>query len=315
MKRLLLTFALLSLCFFADAQRSRARRLSMLPEGNLNFIVASDMGREGARNQAQTAGWMGQFADSNRLDFAAIAGDPIHDDGVTSTTDPQWKIRIEDIYTAPSLHAIPWYVISGNHEYHGSVQAVLDYTDVSERWNAPQRYYSITRPIPGGGTALFVFLDTPPLIEKYRNDEEYTDAGEQDIAKELAWLEQTLTASHDTWKFVIGHHPVYAATDKNETERADMRARVEPILEKNDVDFYIGGHIHNFQHIVPTGKTVNYIVNSSASESRTVEPLVPGSVFVNPEPGFSAFSISPESVQFYFVNNEGRKLYSQTVTK
>jgi hypothetical protein len=37
---------------------------------------------------------------------------------------------------------IPWYPILGNHEYRGNTQAVLDYSQVSARWEMPARYYT-----------------------------------------------------------------------------------------------------------------------------------------------------------------------------
>ena len=316
MKKQLLLLAVSVLALAGCSTRTVSFKSTLPATGSVNFMLASDMGRENGGDQAKVAALMGRFADENRVDFVAVAGDPIHDDGVKSTTDPEWNIRIENIYTAPSLHAMPWYVVSGNHEYHGSVQAVLDYSDVSERWNAPARYFSMTRPIPGDGDALFVFLDTAPLIDKYRDDEEneYTDAGEQDMERELAWLDSVLVNTPATWKIVIGHHPVYADTDKNPKERSDMRDRVEPILDRGGVDFYMGGHIHNFQHIKPEGSSVNYIVNSSASRSRKVA-AIPGTIFCNPEPGFSAFSVSEHNVSIHFIDDKGQIVYSQTVSK
>ena len=87
-----------------------------------------------------------------------------------------------------------------------------------------------------------------------------------------------------------------------------MRERVGKILEKNMVDFYICGHIHNFQHIKPEGSMVNYVVNSLASKSRPVKEME-GTVFCNPDPGYSVFSVSADSVRFCFVNHTGEKVY------
>jgi hypothetical protein len=62
---------------------------------------------------------------------------------------------------------------------------------------------------------------TTPLIDKYRIDE-YSDAGEQDMERQLYWVDSVLVASNDRWTFVIGRHPVYADTEKPEDERTDM---------------------------------------------------------------------------------------------
>jgi 3',5'-cyclic AMP phosphodiesterase CpdA len=167
----------------------------------------------------------------------------------------------------------------------------------------------------GDDKSLFVYIDTPPLIDKYREEkDEYPDACKQDINEQLKWLEATLAKSDAHWKFVIGHHPVYADTGKDTSERSDMQRRVGGILENNAVDFYICGHIHNFQYIKPQGKKVNYIVNSAAALSRGVNP-VDGTIFCNGDPGFSVFTISKDAAEFYFINHKGEVIYSNKIVK
>jgi len=286
-----------------------------LPENALNFLVANDMGRRGVSEQKNIATLMGKEAEFNMINFIAVAGDPIHDDGVKSTEDSEWKDKFENIYTATSLINTPWYVVSGNHEYHGSVQAILDYSKLSDRWKAPARYYSIEKSIgETGNKCLFVFIDTAPLIDKYRSGSEYSDAGKQNIEKQLKWIDSTLVSSKDRWKIVIGHHPVYADTDKAETERTDMQKRVGTILENRKADVYICGHIHNFQHLKPEGKTVNYIVNSSASQSRKVNKT-DGTLFCNPNPGFTVCSVTQESFTFSFIDHKGETIYKYILKK
>jgi len=286
-----------------------------LPENALNFLVANDMGRRGVSEQKNIATLMGKEAEFNMINFIAVAGDPIHDDGVKSTEDSEWKDKFENIYTATSLINTPWYVVSGNHEYHGSVQAILDYSKLSDRWKAPARYYSIEKSIgENGNKCLFVFIDTAPLIDKYRSGSEYSDAGKQNIEKQLKWIDSTLVSSKDRWKIVIGHHPVYADTDKAETERTDMQKRLGTILENRKADVYICGHIHNFQHLKPEGKTVNYIVNSSASQSRKVNKT-DGTLFCNPNPGFTVCSVTQESFTFSFIDHKGETIYKYILKK
>jgi len=280
-----------------------------LPDSSLNFMVASDMGRRGVSEQKNIATLMGKEADLSKISFIAVPGDPIHDNGVKSTDDSEWKDKFENIYTASSLMTLPWFVVAGNHEYHGSVQAIMDYSKISPRWKAPSRYFSFEKSLDKNGTkCLFVFIDTAPLIDKYREDQSYSDAGKQDMEKELKWLDSTLVSSKDHWKIVLGHHPVYADTQKDTKERSDMEKRVGTILENRKADFYFCGHIHNFQHIKPDGKTVNYVVNSSASESRKVSKT-DGTIFCNPDPGFTLCSVTPESFTFFFVNQKGEIVY------
>ena len=41
--------------------------------------------------------------------------------------------------------------------------------------------------------------------------------------KQLAWLDSVLTTAKEDWVLVIGHHPIYADTDKSESERTDLQ--------------------------------------------------------------------------------------------
>lgn len=285
------------------------------PDNALNFMVANDMGRKGVSEQKNIGVLLGKEADFNKISFIAVAGDPIHDNGVKNTDDSEWKDKFENIYTAVSLMNIPWYVVSGNHEYHGSVQAILDYSKISNRWKAPARYYTVEKNLDTkGNKCLFVFIDTAPLIDKYRQEKSYSDAGKQDMNKQLKWLDSTLVSNKDRWKIVIGHHPVYADTQKDEEERADMVKRVGAILENRKADLYICGHIHNFQHLKPAGKTVNYVVNSSASASRKVNKT-DGTIFCNPDPGFTVCSVTRENLSFSFINHKGENVYKYILKK
>lgn len=285
-----------------------------LPRHALNFMVVSDMGKSGASSQKNVSCVMGELAQLNNIAFIAVAGDPIHDNGVKSTDDPEWESKFENIYTAPSLQKIPWYVVSGNHEYHGNVQAILDYSKQSARWKAPSRYYAVKKKIGNSGECLLLFIDTAPLIDKYRENERYSDAGKQNIERELNWIDSTLAFSTDRWKIVIGHHPVFADTDKQESERSDMQRRVEPILEKRKTDLYICGHVHDFQYIKPEEKRVSYIVNSSAAVGRPASPIK-GTLFCSSNPGITLCSITRGKFTFYFYNHKGEIIYKGTIKK
>ena len=307
MKKRILLLSFFAILFVGCTQKT--------PE-TINFIVASDMGRTGESEQQNIADIMGHFVEQNNVDFLAIAGDPIHYDGVTCVEDMAWNEKIENVYTATSLHAIPWYVVSGNHEYWGSVQAILDYSNVSERWNAPARYFTKERTVGKGQNILFVFIDTSPLIDRHRNDNRHSDASEQDIEQQLHWLDSVLTVSNSRWKIVIGHHPVHATTNKDESERTNMQNRVGQILENRGADVFISGHIHNFQHIKLEGSNVHYVVNSSASLSRPIhEPEFQGLIFGNADPGFMSVSIRKNTLRFTFINHRNEWVYSYTIEK
>lgn len=98
----------------------------------------------------------------------------------------------ELVYSHPEL-MLEWFAVNGNHEYRGNTQAVLDYGKKSRRWIVPSRYYSKVVEAGENEKALLVFIDTSPLIDKYREDmEKYPDAGRQDMEEQLQWIEKRL---------------------------------------------------------------------------------------------------------------------------
>ena len=190
-------------------------------EKPLNFYLANDLGRNGYYDQKPIAELMGQMAENVDIEAVVAAGDVHHFEGVRSVNDPLWMTNYELVYSHPEL-MIPWYPILGNHEYRGNTQAVLDYSQVSARWEMPARYY--TKVLENDDiTVRLVMIDTAPLLDKYRKDtEKYPDACKQDMDKQLAWLDSVLTSAKEDWVLVVGHHPIYADTDKNDSERLDM---------------------------------------------------------------------------------------------
>jgi len=148
-------------------------------EKKVNFIVGNDLGRVGYYDQKPIAELMGRMAETVDLECVVAPGDVFHYMGVRSTSDPLWMSNFESIYSHPELQ-IPWYPTLGNHEYRGNTQAVLDYTNVSARWQMPARYYTkVLSAGKGDGrvTVRLVMLDTPPMMDKYREDDAtYPDA-------------------------------------------------------------------------------------------------------------------------------------------
>ena len=278
-----------------------------------NFYMANDLGRNGYYDQKPIAELMGVMAEEVGPECVIAAGDVHHFDGIASVDDPLWMTNFELIYTHPEL-MIDWHPICGNHEYRGNTQAVIDYSRVSRRWEMPARYYTKTFS-EEGTTVRIVWIDTTPLIDKYRQEfTKYPDACQQDIDTQLEWLDATLAAAKEDWVIVVGHHPIYAETSKDDIERLDMQRRVDTILRRHHVDMYLNGHIHNFQHIRVPGSTIDYITNSSASLSRKVKPT-DGTVFCSPEPGFSILSASPTALELRMIDKHGQVLHTVTRTK
>ena len=196
-----------------------------------NFYVANDLGRNGYYDQKPIAELMGTMGEEIGPEFVLATGDVHHFDGVRSVNDPLWMTNYELIYSHPEL-MIDWFSILGNHEYRGSTQAVLDYTNISRRWSMPDRYYTKVFE-EKGATIRIVWIDTTPLIDKYRNEsDKYPDACKQDISKQLSWLESVLASAKEDWIIVAGHHPIYAYTPKELCDKVFDRLFEEAEIAK-----------------------------------------------------------------------------------
>ena len=311
MKKLLLSLMLALCAVIAPAQDVNTWKALEKP---LNFYLCNDLGRNGYYDQKPIAETMGRMAEAIDIEFVVAAGDVHHFEGVRSTSDPLWMTNYELIYSHPDL-MLPWYAICGNHEYRGNTQAVVDYTQVSARWNVPARYY--TKVMEEDGTTLrLVMIDTSPLLEKYRKDtEKYPDACKQDWQKQLAWIDSVLTSAKEDWVLVVGHHPIYADTDKSESERTDMQKNVDSILRRHkNVDMYLCGHIHNFQHIRKPDSSIDYVVNTSGSLAREVKPI-DGTVFCSPATGFSLITVDKQELNLHMMDKDGKVLHTVKRTK
>ena len=86
-------------------------------------------------------------------------------------------------------------------------------------------------------------VDTTPLMSKYRNEsQKYPDACKQDNTKQLAWVDSVLTSAKEDWVIVVGHHPIYAETPKDSSERKDMQNTLGKVLAKHkNVAMYLCG--------------------------------------------------------------------------
>lgn len=311
MKKILVCLAVLISTGLIYAQDTAAWKAFEKP---LNLIVANDLGRNGYYDQKPVAAMMGRMAENIDIECVVAAGDVHHFEGVRSTSDPLWLTNYELIYDHPEL-MIPWYAILGNHEYRGNPQAVIDYSHISGRWNMPAPYY--TKVLESDGITLrLVMIDTAPLISKYRRDsEDYPQAGRMDDARQLAWIDSVLTAAHEDWVVVVGHHPIYADTDKSDSERLDLQKRLDPILRQHkNVDFYICGHIHNFQHIRRPDASFDYVVNTSGSLSRPVHKIE-GTQFCSDVTGFSVLTADKKGLALHLIDRDGHVVYSLQRTK
>lgn len=246
---------------------------------------------------------MARIATDCSIRFYVTGGDNFQVNGVQSTQDPLWMSSFENIYTHPSSH-YDWYPAFGNHDHGGNTQSQIDYSMISRRWEMSANYYTLVKSRNDVSVRL-VILDTYPIVMAFSDSD--PDYSLQNAKKQLAWVDSVLTVATEHWVVVVGHHPVYSAHPSRGNTKA-LVDQLNPILNKHNVDFYIGAHDHIFQHLKDPDSKIDYFVNTAASE---VRPPATNemTIYTASSPGFSICSATETSLSIYFINIEGKVIY------
>ncbi|MED6109192.1 Purple acid phosphatase 17, variant 2 [Stylosanthes scabra] len=236
-------------------------------DGSVRFLVVGDWGRGGAYNQSQVAFQMGKAADKLGIDFVVSTGDNFYDDGLTSVHDAALQHSFTNIYTAKSLQT-QWYTVLGNHDYRGDAVAQLSpfLREIDNRWLCLRSF------IVHSELVELFFVDTTPFVQEYFTEPEghtYDWRGinppKSYISNLLKDLEQALTLSTAKWKIVVGHHAISSIGHHGDTK--ELRKQLLPLLQANDVDFYMNGHDHCLEHISDTESPIQFLTSGAGSKA------------------------------------------------
>ena len=195
-----------------------------------NFIVTADTG-SGSIDQYKVAKSMEILNNTNKINSVLLLGDNIYEHGVTSSLDPQFKTKFEDPY-----HNInkPFYLCLGNHDYGNSfflknnAGFQVSYSDISEKWNMPDKYYSIK----GKDYEIFM-LDTN--LDLFN---------EKTIMKQFHIMSDKIKNSNKKWKIVCGHHPWRSVGGHGNAERRLEIFMNDLFKVGAEFDLYMCGHDH-----------------------------------------------------------------------
>ncbi|KAH0681869.1 hypothetical protein KY289_019621 [Solanum tuberosum] len=218
-------------------------------DGSISFLVVGDWGRRGTFNQSQVAQQMGIIGEKLNIDFVVSTGDNFYDDGLTGVDDPAFEESFTNVYTAPSLQK-NWYNVLGNHDYRGDALAQLSpiLKQKDNRWICMRSY------IVNTDVAEFFFVDTTPFQDMYfTTPKDHTYDWRNVMPRKdylslvLKDLDSALRESSAKWKIVVGHHTIKSAGHHGSSE--ELVVHLLPILQANNVDFYLNGHDHCLEHI------------------------------------------------------------------
>ncbi len=232
----------------------------------LRLVVFGDTGT-GTDAQAQVAQGLTRHCAGEGCDLAILLGDIVYEDGITSIDDPLRIERFEQPYKAL---AAPIWLVLGNHDYRGDVEAwVTAYGGSIKRAidaHLPARFYTFSV-----GDVRFVVLDTNRLD-----------------AAQGRWLDGVLhesRAANDRWVVAVGHHPWRSFGWHGHASPGDARFLATHLC--NRVDFFVAGHEHDKQVIDPICG-VNLIVAGTGAKLRSVD-RGEGTRFARASLGFGRF--------------------------
>ncbi len=323
MKTLILFLLAVLPCFSLYSQKvpqpaKQAATTLTVNDKALTFIAMGDWGRNGEYGQKEVAVQMGKTAKTAEAAFVIALGDNFYPSGVASTQDYSWIASYEQIYTDHSLQN-DWYVVLGNHDYKGNVQAQVDYTKLSRRWHMPERYYSKKFMIDDDSTqkVLIVFTDTSPFVAQYYVSPDHAgNIKTQDTTAQKRWMEKVLSDPDPAikWKIVVGHHPLYTGGKRLKSpDTKQIYDSFKPLFDKYKVNAYLCGHEHNLQYIKPPSGVTHYFVTGSGSELTPTVVHPDGGKFAVSENGFMLFSLTSTDMLVQVISKDGKILYKQDI--
>ena len=305
---------LFTLFTFCCLQSCKKEPQTLSTSNNLQFLVVGDWGRNGTQNQQQVANQMNRTALVTNVQFVISTGDNFYESGVSSINDSQWLTSFENVYSGKGLQK-DWYAVLGNHDYSGNPNAQIAYSQKSDRWKMPARYFTLSKTVDQNTAVRFVFIDTNPFVKEYQNNPKaYSDILQQNTQKQLKWIDSVLANSNEKYKIVVGHHPIYSA-GYGHGNQDELIAQVKPILEKYQVNLYFCGHSHSSQYLKRTDSVIDYVVAGAGSSTVELVTQQSSVLFGTIAPSFSLVSISKDYLKTSFIDSTGTELFTNQIKK
>ncbi|MFL5765121.1 MAG: metallophosphoesterase [Bacteroidia bacterium] len=172
------------------------------------------------------------------------------DNAYTNGLDAEYQGDFFNIFKNKLLRQTPVWPVPGNHEYANNAALQVSHTiayfnifslpasaEMGGAASGTESWYSFNY-----GNIHFISLDSYGI-----------DAGSRmsdTLGPQAAWLKNDLAANTQKWTIVYFHHPPYSMGSHNsdtETELADIRQELVPILDRYHVDLVLSGHSHTYE--------------------------------------------------------------------
>lgn len=272
----------------------------------MNCLLIGDMGH-GTQQQLDVATSMKQLYSKYKPTFVIGLGDNIYPNGCNSIKDVQFQDKFEIPY-----HILPndtWYMCLGNHDYgydltlkgfkDNSMNQVR-YTDYSEKWYMPSKYYSFTK-----GPVEFFYLDTN--IDRM---------SKSTIDTQIRIMKQKIDSSKKKFKVVVGHHTWRSLGDHGNAE-PKLEVFFNKLFKDTQPHLYLGGHDH-CKSLIVKDKTTIVVLGTGGESYNTIHTDMSKLHdcilnFFSSSLGVGLLTINKKQLQVAFFNIDGFCEYKHTI--
>ena len=251
-----------------------------LKDKSVRFGIIGDNGT-GEVAQYQVADVMASMRAKFPFEFVLMLGDNIYG----SKSDAAFKRKFETPYKALLDSGVKFYASLGNHDDPNEI------------------YY---KPFNMGGKRYYNFKVAN--AEFFALDSTYMDP------TQLQWIESKLQASTAMWKICYFHHPLYS-DGKFHGPDVDLRAKLEPLLIKNQVRAVFNGHEHVYERIKAQNDIAYFVLGNSGQLRRNnLKPTAIMAKGFDTDQAFMIAEISENELSFQTISRAGQTVDSGVLT-
>jgi hypothetical protein len=249
--------------------------------GSVKFAVLGDFGT-GHEAEYQVGARMAAFRARFPFEFVITTGDNI----VGDQDDPgDFAEKFERPFRAVLDAGVRFYASLGNHDKPANRSYPL--------WSMEgRRYYTFAVK-----NVRFFALDSnrPDRVQ-------------------LAWLDETLSRSHEDWKIVYFHHPLYSDGVRHGPD-LELRVLLEPMLMRHGVDVVFSGHEHVYQRLTPQAGVCYFVTGAGGDGVRTLRRSPMTAAWFDREQTFTAVEVSDAELFFQTISRSGLTVDAGVIRK
>jgi predicted phosphodiesterase len=199
----------------------------------------------------------------------------------------------------------PAYLVAGNHDYDGYYTTLYPLLYHQYASPAGKPYFAWTY-----ANCAFIALDANAQFPIGFDEQQRT------------WFYQQLQSNQwkqATWRFIVLHQPPYSQGWPGYQGDAIVRALLEPVMERAQIDFVIAGHTHDYErltktygkqqtHFIITGGGGGSLEPAKLSEQPVMDTIIKTHHYIR-------FRVSDNNLNWFVYDLNNNLLDKQQITK